>query len=186
VLALDNPGNGESEGRSNGLGNNVQPALDAGLGWLARRPDVDAERIAGVGTSLGGEVLLEAAARDSRLRAVVSDGAARPQDVADVKDPPLAERAATWLTLEAVRGVSGTRLAPSLEGLMPRIAPRPVLLIASGAPDEIPANRIYRDRGGSTVALWELPAVGHTAGLRERPAEYERRISVFLKRALSR
>ena len=87
VLALDNPGNGESEGHSNGLGNNVQPAIDTALDYLAGRPGVDATRIAGVGTSLGGEVLLEAAARDPRLRAVVSDGAMRPQDGIDHTDP---------------------------------------------------------------------------------------------------
>jgi pimeloyl-ACP methyl ester carboxylesterase len=184
VLALDNQGNGESEGHSNGLGNNAQPGMDAALAWLARRPDVDPRRIAGVGTSLGGEVLLEAAARGPGLRAVVSDGAARPQDAADTKDPSLAERVVTWISLQGVRGISGTRLAPSLNGLMPRIAPRPVLLIASGAPDEIPANRVYRDRGGPSVALWELPEAGHTAGLRARPAEYERRTTDFLDRAL--
>lgn len=89
-----------------------------------------------------------------------------------------------WLSLQAVRGISGTRLAPSLNDLMPRIAPRPVLLIASGAPDELPANRVYRRRGGPTVELWELPDVGHTAGLRERPADYERRTKTFLDRAL--
>jgi uncharacterized protein len=184
VLALDDPGNGESEGRSNGLGNNVQPALDAAVAWLARRPDVDPSRIAGFGTSLGGEVLLEAAARDPRLRAVVSDGAARPQDAADVNHSSLGERVMTWLFLQAVRGTSGTRLAPSLNGLVPRIAPRPVLLIASGAPGEIAANRVYRARGGRTFELWQLPQVGHTAGLRELPAEYERRTTRFLDRAL--
>ena len=41
VLALDLPGNGESEGHSNGLGDNAQPAVDAGLAYLARRDDVD-------------------------------------------------------------------------------------------------------------------------------------------------
>jgi pimeloyl-ACP methyl ester carboxylesterase len=184
VLALDNPGNGESEGTSNGLGNNAQPGIAAALRWLTRRPDVDARRIAGVGTSLGGEVLLEAAARDPRLRAVISDGAARPQDAADVRSPATMERAVTWLSLQTIRGVSGTRLAPSLNGLLPRIAPRPVLLIASGAPDEIPANRVYRRRGGANVELWELPDAGHTAGLRERPADYERRTTRFLDQAL--
>ena len=62
VLALDNPGNGESQGHSNGLGDNAQPALQAGIDYLAQRPDVQPDRIAGFGLSLGGEVMLEAAA----------------------------------------------------------------------------------------------------------------------------
>ena len=49
VLALDLPGNGESEGHSNGLGDNAQPAIDAGLDYLSRRPDVDPDRIGGFG-----------------------------------------------------------------------------------------------------------------------------------------
>ena len=80
VLALDNPGNGESDGHSNGLGDNAQPGLKAGIDYLAQRPDVQPGRIAGFGLSLGGEVLLEAAAHDRRLAAVVSDGATRPLD----------------------------------------------------------------------------------------------------------
>jgi uncharacterized protein len=186
VLALDNPGNGESEGHSNGLGYNAQPAVDAALRWLTRRPDVDPRRIAGFGSSLGAEVLLEAAARDGRLRAVVADGPTRPMDGHRVRDPDVPERAFSTLWLQAVRGVSGMREAPSLIGLMPRIAPRPVLLIAGGvgAPDEIPANRAYRDAGGPSAQLWELPDAGHTAGLRTHPAEYERRTTAFLDRAL--
>jgi uncharacterized protein len=186
VLAIDNPGNGESEGRSNGLGYNAQPAVDAALGWLARRPDVDPRRIAGVGVSLGAEVLLEAAARSPRLRAVVADGPTRPMDGRRVSDPSLAQRAFGTVWQQAVRGISGMREAPSLVGIMPRIAPRPVLLIAGGvgAPDEIPANRAYRDAGGPTAQLWELPDAGHTAGLRTHPAAYERRTTAFLDQAL--
>ena len=186
VLAFDNPGNGESEGHSNGLGYNAQPAVDAALRWLTRRPDVDPQRIAGFGSSLGAEVLLEAAARTPRLRAVVADGPTRPKDGQRVSDAALPERIVGVLGLQAVRGISGTREAPSLNGIMPRIAPRPVLLIAGGigAPDEIPANRVYRDAGGPTAQLWEIPDAGHTAGLRTHPAEYERRTTAFLDRAL--
>jgi uncharacterized protein len=186
VLALDNPGNGESQGHSNGLGYNAQPGVDAALRWLSRRPDVDPGRIAGFGSSLGAEVLLEAAARTPRLRAVVADGPTRPMDGRRVSDPALPERAFGAVWLQAVRGVSGMREAPSLIGLMPRIAPRPVLLIAGGvgAPDEIPANRAYRDAGGPTTQLWELADTGHTGGLRTHPAAYERRTTTFLDRAL--
>jgi uncharacterized protein len=186
VLAFDNPGNGESEGHSNGLGYNAQPAVDAAIRWLTRRPDVDPQRIAGFGSSLGAEVLLEAAAREPRLRAVVADGPTRPMDAERVGDPALPERVSGALMQQAIRGISGMREAPSLIGIMPRVAPRPVLLIAggNGAPDEIPANRLYRDAGGATTQLWELPDTGHTAGLRTHPAAYEQRTTAFLDQAL--
>jgi len=185
VLALDNPGNGESDGHANGLGDNAQPAVAAGLDYLEDRPDVDPKRIAGFGLSLGGEVLLDAAAHDHRLAAVVSDGAARPMDGDKANPKGALEGALGWLTMRSVRAVSGMRTSPSLIPMMPRIAPRPVLLVAGGGfPDEIPASRLYRDAGGPTVQLWELPDTGHTAGLRTHPAAYERRTVGFLDRAL--
>jgi hypothetical protein len=79
------------------------------------------------------------------------------------------------------------RTSPSLLEFVPDIAPRPVLLIAGGGfPNEIPASRVYRDAGGPSVELWELPDTGHTAGLRKHPAAYERRVTAFLDRALLR
>jgi alpha-beta hydrolase superfamily lysophospholipase len=175
VLALDLPGNGESDGHSNGLGDNAQPAVDSALAWLARRND----RIAGYGLSMGAEVLLEAAAREPRLQAVVADGAGRPQDV----DAAAADRISIGLQLLAVRAMSGMRTSGSLKPLVGRIAPRPVLLIASGAPGEIPVNREYRSRGGAQ--LWEIPEAPHIGGLRTRPTQYERRVTAFLDEALA-
>jgi pimeloyl-ACP methyl ester carboxylesterase len=185
VLALDNPGNGESDGHSNGLGDNAQPAIAAGLDYLEARPDVNPKRIAGFGLSLGGEVLLDAASHDRRLAAVVSDGATRPADGDKARPKGALEGALGWLTIQSVRAVSGMKTSPSLLPMMPRIAPRSVLLVAGGGfPDEIPASRLYRDAGGATVQLWELPDTGHTAGLRTHPAAYERRTVGFLDRAL--
>jgi uncharacterized protein len=90
------------------------------------------------------------------------------------------------LQVQAVHGISGARPAPSLIGLIPRIAPRPVLLVAgSGFPEEIPANRAYRRAGGATVALWERTGAGHTTGLKVGAADYERRTVGFLDRALA-
>lgn len=185
VLALDLAGNGESEGRSNGLGYNAQPAVDAALDYLLRRPDVQRERVAGFGVSLGAEVLIEAAARDRRLRTLVADGPTRPMDGRRYGEQSVTERALGWLMLQSVRAISGMRPSPSLIGLMPRIAPRPVLLIAGGgSPDEIPTNRAYRDAGGPTTQLWERPQAAHTAGLNIDPAAYERRTVGFLDDAL--
>ena len=186
VLAYDNPGNGESEGHSNGLGDNAQPAVDAALGYVLRRPDVDPEKIAGFGSSLGGEIMVHAGAREPRLRAVISDGAARPMDARrSGEQSQLQKFVAGTLMQQAVRGISGMKESPSLLPLVERIAPRPVLLIAGGAVDEeVAVNRGYQKAGGSTAELWVVPGTGHTAGATKHPAEYERRITAFLDRAL--
>ncbi len=75
-----------------------------------------------------------------------------------------------------VRGISGMRPAPALIDHMPS---SPTLLIASGAPEEIPVNRRYAE-SAADAQLWEIPEAGHTGGLRARPAEYERRVIDFL------
>jgi uncharacterized protein len=130
-------------------------------------------------------VLLEAASRDSRLAAVVSDGGARPMDTQRVMKPGAVQRAAVWETMQLVRGISGMESSTSLVPMMPRIAPRPVLLVAGDpAAGEIKVARAYRDAGGATVELWELPDTAHTGGLRTHPREYERRTVAFLDRAL--
>ena len=185
VLAFDLFGNGESSGHSNGLGDNAQPAVDAALDYLAQRPDVNPDRIAAFGSSLGGEVLLEAAAREPGIKAVVSDGAARPEDKVEVTNPTGVERALGWLMLQTPRIIGGERAAPSLIDLVPRIAPRPVLLISAGGdPDETPVNRAYRDAAGASAELYEIPEASHTSGLAARPREYEARVTSFLGEVL--
>jgi hypothetical protein len=116
---------------------------------------------------------------------VISDGSARPRDAADASDFGFAAKAINEAGLQMIRGISGMKSSPSLNGLVPKIAPRPVLLIAAGSHEtEILANRVYQERGGPTVDLWEIPEAHHTGGLKARPAEYEQRTTAFLDRAL--
>ena len=69
---------------------------------------------------------------------------------------------------------------------MPRIAPRPVLLIAGGAvaAEEVITNRHRPDDGGPNVGAGVAPGAGHTAGLRTHLAAYEARTTAFLDRTL--
>ena len=75
VLLLDRRGTGESDGEPNGWGWGSELDVHAAVEFLQHRPDVDASRIGGLGLSVGGELLLQAAAEHDGLRAVVSEGA---------------------------------------------------------------------------------------------------------------
>jgi hypothetical protein len=44
-------------------------------------------------------------------------------------------------------------------------------------------NRVYRDAGGPTATLWEIPNAEHTGGIEAAPTEYERRVVGFFDRA---
>jgi uncharacterized protein len=190
VLLLDRRGEGESEGDFNARGWGGEPDLRAAIAYLRERPDVRGGRIGGLGLSVGGELLLQAAAHDAGLRAVVSEGAGL-RSAAEQKHmpgaPPEPIRWIAPITMETAAGVVLSDHAPptDLADLMPRIAPRPILLIEAlhGNPDEA-LNRAYRDDGSSTATLWQIQGAGHTGGLSAVPAQYERRVVGFFDRAL--
>ena len=75
VLLFDRRGEGESDGDPNALGWRGTRDLDAAIAYLRSRPDVDPDRIGGVGLSVGGEMMLQAAAENDDFRAIVSEGA---------------------------------------------------------------------------------------------------------------
>ena len=75
VLLVDPRGYGDSQGDPNAYGWGSTKDIDAAVAWLRRRPDVERRRIGGLGVSMGGEQMLEAAARNRGLKAVVSEGA---------------------------------------------------------------------------------------------------------------
>ena len=75
VLLFDRRGEGASEGEGNMFGWGGERDIFAALDFLEARPDVDPDRIGGLGLSVGGELMLQAAAEDDRLAAVVSEGA---------------------------------------------------------------------------------------------------------------
>ena len=75
VLLFDRRGEGESEGEPNSWGWGGEADIKAAIAYLQHRPDVDPDRIGGIGLSVGGEMMIEAAAETDELAAVVSDGA---------------------------------------------------------------------------------------------------------------
>lgn len=187
VLLLDARGYDGSDGASNMFGWGETKDVDAAVAWLRRQRDVRHGRVGGIGFSVGGEMMLEAAARNPQLRAIVSEGAG----IRSVREELLhGARGIPALPAQAVRtaavGVlSGTRPPASLRDLVGQIAPRPVFLIYAehgvGGED---LNRDYYRAAGEPRQLWRVDGAGHTGGYRTDPGGYERRVVAFFDRAL--
>jgi hypothetical protein len=187
VLMLDMRGYGASDGDPNMFGWGATKDIDAGIRFLRSRPDVDDASVGGLGFSVGGELMLEAAAHNHALRAVVADGAGERSVRESVLRGP-----SGWLALPsyavqtiAVGLLSGDPPPSSLADLTPRIAPTPMFLIGAG-----------RDNGGEDMQphyfaaarepklYWKIPEAGHTGGFEARPGEYTVRVVSFFDRSL--
>jgi len=186
VLIFDPRGTGQSEGDPYRWGG--ERDVKAALAYLRRRPDVDAERIGGLGLSLGGELMLQTAGETDALKAVVSEGAG----IRSIREQMLKPGARKWLsapfwaTSEAAIAVfSNHAPPPNLKGLVARISPRPLFPIYSGHPlggEELNATFYVAAREPKT--LWKIADAGHTGGLEAHPEQYERRVVAFFDRGL--
>ena len=190
VLVFDRRGEGASGGDPNAFGWAASRDLAAAKAFVAARPDVDPERIGGLGLSVGGETLLQAAAEDKGFRAVVSDGAgARSlrEDFARSDRDKWGELPTSLVITAGTALFSNQVPPPNLKGLVARIAPRSVFFIYAehGQPNEINLTQKYYERAGEPKKLWRVPDAGHTHGLSVRPREYERRVVAFFDRELA-
>ena len=175
VLLLDRRGEGASEGDYNAFGWAGERDLRAALAFLRRQPDVDPARIGGLGLSVGGELLLQTAAHTQALRAVVSEGAGQ-RSLAEHLDNPEVGRVQRWVTgmlaqTAAVAVLSNSRPPESLADLMPRIAPRPVLLIeaAERQPGRGPQRGLRRSAAAPRPSSGRPPRAGTPARSPPRP-----------------
>jgi hypothetical protein len=188
VLLFDRRGEGASEGDPNTFGWHGERDLHAAAAFLRSRADVDRERIGGIGLSVGGEMLIRAAASSDVFRAIVSEGASG-QSLRDgiangeVSAEILADGAVTLAT-----ALFTNDLPPlSLKSQVETIAPRAVFLIygekGQGGTEKKP-NRGFYEAAGEPKQIWEVPNGQHIAGITTQPVEYERRVIAFFDQTL--
>jgi dienelactone hydrolase len=189
VLLFDRRGEGESEGDPNSWGWGGARDLQAAIAYLQRRPDVDRDRIGGIGLSVGGELMIEAAAGNPGLKAVASEGAGI-RSLREALETPGSKK---WVpsVFKAVETLATATFSdhappPDLKTLATKLAPRPLLLMYSGRGQggEIDLNPVFHRAAGPTSTLWQIPGAGHMGGIRAQPAEYERRVIAFFDAAL--
>jgi dienelactone hydrolase len=189
VLLFDRRGEGRSEGDPNAWGWEGYRDVDAAVAFLRRRPDVQRGRIGGIGLSVGGEMMLEAAARSHGLDAMISEGAGE-RSIREFLDMTVGDK---WLAAPQFTALSagvalfaGHAPPPSLKDLVAKIAPTPVFFIYGehGQDGERNLNPQYFAAAHQPKQIWEVPGSGHVGGITARPAQYERRVTEFFDRTL--
>jgi alpha/beta superfamily hydrolase len=189
VLLFDRRGQGESEGDPHAFGWEGEKDVKAAIAFLQRRPDVDPDRIGGLGLSVGGELMLQTAAETEALKAVVAEGAGSRSvgEFRRMPHAPLDQHVFETVLTAGLALFSSSPPPPMLQDIVGRIAPRPVFLIwaTHGVDTEALSPGFYR-AAGEPKTLWEVPEARHTQAIRARPAEYERRVIGFFDDALLR
>jgi uncharacterized protein len=186
VLLVDRRGTGDSDGEPNGWGWGSELDVHAAVEFLRQRPDVDAGRIGGLGLSVGGELLLQAAAEDDGLRAVVSEGAG----ARSIGKFPEMDGAGHWAVAPlmfnstvATAVFSNQMPPPRLHELVPEIHVPVFFINAAQGQGAEELSRNYYGLANEPKEQWTTES-GHVDGLGADPAEYERRVVGFLDTAL--
>jgi dienelactone hydrolase len=190
VLLFDARGMGTSGGRAMNLGWAGDADVHAAVDFLAARPDVDPDRIAVLGESMGGEEAIGAMASDPRIRAVVAEGAThRAADDWTWLPDRYGWRGRVQLGVHrlttALTDVLTDERPPTALRAAVAAAGRPVLLITAGeVADEAAAAEHIRTGAPERVQVWTVPGAAHTGGLATAPGEWQRQVTAFLDASL--
>jgi len=189
VLLFDRRGESESDGDGNLFGWGGDKDILAAIKFLKSRPEVDPERIGGMGLSVGAELMLQTAAETDELAALVSEGAGTRSFAEEMEEfhgvdkwlgvPLLAMKTAS------VAVFSNTAPPPKLTDLVLRIE-APVFFIYAPDGGVESMNPTYYRLAQGPKAIWAIPGVGHMGGFDADPEKYERRVTGFFDRSLLR
>lgn len=181
VLLFDRRGEGESEGDPNAFGWAGTRDLEAAVAYLRSRSEVDGERIGGLGLSVGGELMLQAAAEGAGFRAIVSEGAG----IRSVREALELTGSERWIGVLEF-GVATVATAvftsdlppPALTELSAELSAPALFIHATPGQGGESLTPDYYDAAQGPKELWAAEG-GHTGALDAEPEEYERRVVGF-------
>jgi len=189
LLLVDARGHGRSGGRGMDLGWYGDCDITAAVTFVTGQYGVDARRIGVLGLSMGGEEAVGAAAADTRIRAVVAEGATARTAADKSRWLPhgpdgVLQRGMDQLTYALTDLLSQAGRPRSLHDAVAgtRI---PFLLITAGTrPDEAAAATDLHAAAPDRVRTWNVPGAGHTRALAADPAGWEAQVAGFFDDAL--
>ena len=164
-----------------------QGTRDVGAAVTFLQAHDETKAIGGLGSSLGGEVLLGAASEYPALKAIAADGTTtRSLDelTALPSERPLYRNFTARVMYAAVQILSGeTPPVPLLDSMI--AAPSTsYLLIAGGDDMEVAFNELFAAATPDRSQLWIAPAAPHTGAFGLYPDEYEQRVIAFFDRVV--
>jgi pimeloyl-ACP methyl ester carboxylesterase len=160
--------------------------VDAAIAFLQARDEVKA--VGGLGSSLGGEVLLGAAYAHPEIRAIAADGAtARSLDelTALPSERPLYRNFTARVMYAAVQTLSSEAPPlPLMDSLL--AAPATAYLFIAGGDNEREAafNGLFAAATSNRSQLWIAPGARHTGAFGLYPDEYEQLVIAFFDRVV--
>ncbi len=186
LLMYDQRASGESQGSLRSLGQRDIPDVAQAVTWLESRSP--GGKFGVLGCSMGAAIGLAAAAEDPRIAAVAVD-APSPLTFAESQPQIGAPNWAVDFPIHAlyygfVRLANGVFAPVSTLSVIPKIAPRPILLISTGEGGEFERIQSYYKLARIPKTHWNIPNSGHCAGPLTNPAEYEQHLVEFFDHAL--
>ncbi|HEX8794241.1 MAG TPA: alpha/beta fold hydrolase [Polyangiaceae bacterium] len=186
-LAYDSRASGESDGDATSWGDHERRDLVAALDFVSAQSEIDPQRIAVLGFSIGGTTAALVAASDARVRAAIL----APVWTSLSEELWSKSGRLRWLTYHGWK-LGLERAGVDVDGVRPidvieNVSPRPVLLIAGTRDRDTPVPVMQRmlEAARQPASLWIVPGAEHGTYLKTAPAEYETRVVGFLDAALT-
>jgi uncharacterized protein len=186
IFMIDLRAHGSSDGDTSTNGIREAEDVTGAMEYLLHRLDVNGQRIGALAIGLGALAVLRAALQTNAIRAMVLEGL-EPAVLSDQGggQQSFLQRLYTpgyWLYYRIFQWMAGVSQSGALESIG-KLAPRPLLLIASGGQD-IYFNRLFYGAAGEPKELWELPQADPKAAILSDSHAYAQRVTKFFKREL--
>jgi dipeptidyl aminopeptidase/acylaminoacyl peptidase len=184
VLAADSRGHGASGGDLLSYGVRESSDVRTWADWLAESRH--AERLYGLGASMGGAILLQSLATELRFRAVVAECPfATFEEVAEDRLAQVARMPkpifvpVVWSGFVYARVRYGIDLRRASPADVVQRTDTPILLIHGTRDDNIPLrhSQELQALNPRDTRLWLVPGAGHVASLSADPGQYARRVT---------
>ena len=186
IFMIDLRAHGSSDGDTSTYGLREADDVAGAVDYLLTRIDVNGQKIGALGISLGAQAALRGALKTGHLKALVLEGL-NPSVLSDHGGKPHSlvrwlNYPTNWLYYHLYHFMTGGKDSGVLE-VIGKIAPRPILLIASSEKD-IYFNRLFYQAANEPKELWELPGGEHGEAILKDSQTYIQRVVEFFNQSL--